>query len=324
MLVIEAGRFGGPEVLRARPVPDPVAGLGQVVVRVAAADVLLVDTFIRSGLGQDYFPIRPPYVPGNGVAGQVIAAGPGVDAAWSGRPVAVHTGGSGGWGGYAEQAVVPAGDLIPVPDGLGRPDAAALLHDGATAFGLLERVGVKPGEWVLVTAAAGGMGVLLVQLARAAGGRVIAAARGQRKLDAAREAGAEAAVDYSEPGWAGRVRELTGGHGVDVVFDGAGGGLGAAAFGITVPGGRFSAHGMSAGGFAGIGEREAKAREITVHGIGPYAPDEFRRLAAAALAGAAAGRIRPVIGQTFPLDRAADAHAALEARATMAKSLLLT
>ena len=220
MLVIEAERFGDPEVLHPRQVPDPEAGPGQVVVRVAVADVLLVDTFIRSGLAQDYFPIRPPYVPGNGVAGQVIATGTGVDQVWTAWPVVAHTGGSGGSGGYAEWAVVPADDLIPVPDGLGLPEAAALLHDGATAFGLLERVGVLPGERVLVTAAAGGMGVLLVQLARAAGGQVIAAARGRLKLDVASQAGAEAAVDYSEPRWADQVRELTGGRGVDVVFDG--------------------------------------------------------------------------------------------------------
>ena len=190
MLVIEAERFGDPEVLHPRQVADPEAGPGQVVVRVAVADVLLVDTFIRSGLAQDYFPIRPPYVPGNGVAGQVIATGTGVDQVWTAWPVVAHTGGSGGSGGYAEWAVVPADDLIPVPDGLGLPEAAALLHDGATAFGLLERVGVLPGERVLVTAAAGGMGVLLVQLARAAGGQVIAAARGRLKLDVASQAGA--------------------------------------------------------------------------------------------------------------------------------------
>ena len=325
VLVVEADRFGDPEVLKVRRVPDPAAGPGQVVVRVAAADVLFVDAVIRSGLGQDYFPIRPPYVPGNGVAGLVVATGEGVDPAWEGRAVVAHTGGTGGSGGYAEQAVIPVGDLVPVPDDprLGLTEAAALLHDGATAFGLTERVGVNPGEWVLITAAAGGMGVLLIQLARAAGGRVVAAARGKRKLDVAQEVGAEVVVDYSEPGWTEEVRHVTGNRGVDVVFDGAGGRLGGAAFEVTVPGGRFSAHGVSDGGFAGIGDQVAKTREITVHGIGRYAPADFRRLAAAALAEAAARRIRPVIGQTFPLERAGGAHAAMEARATIAKTLLV-
>ncbi len=90
MLVVEVSRFGGPEVLAARQVPDPVAGPGQVVVRTSAADVLLVDVMIRYGLGVDYFPIRPPYVPGNGVAGIVISAGDGVDSAWAGRAVVAH------------------------------------------------------------------------------------------------------------------------------------------------------------------------------------------------------------------------------------------
>jgi NADPH2:quinone reductase len=138
------------------------------------------------------------------------------------------------------------------------------------------------------------------------------------------DAGAEAAVDYSEPGWTERVRELTAGHGADVVFDGVGGRLGSAAFEVTASGGRFSAHGMSDGGFAGLDPGEAARRGVTVHGIGQHAPAEFRRLATAALAEAAAGRITPVIGQTFPLARAADAHAALEARAAVAKTLLLT
>ena len=302
MLVTEVGRFGGPEVLTPRRVPDPGAGPRQVVIQAAAADVLLVDAMIRSGRGVAFFPIRPPYVPGNGVAGFVIATGDDVDSAWAGRAVVAHTGGSGGSGGYAERAVVAADDLIAVPPGLGLREAAALLHDGATAFGLLELAAIKPGQWVLVTAAAGGMGVLLVQLARSAGGLVIGAARGRAKLEVVRAAGAEAAVDYSEPGWTTRVREVTAGHGADVVFDGAGGALGRAAFEVTAPGGRFSAHGMSDGGFARVDSGDAARRGITMHGIEPYEPAVFRRLAGAALTEAAAGRLRPVIGQTFPLD----------------------
>lgn len=325
MRVVEVLRFGGPEVLVPGQALDPTPGAGQVVVQVSAADVLFVDALIRYGLAVDYFPMRPPYVPGNGVAGRVISTGEGVDPTWIGRAVVTHTGESGGSGGYAEQAVAAVEDLITVPEGLGLRDAVALLHDGVTATGLLERIAVKPGEWVLVTAAAGGMGVLLVQLARAAGGRVIGAARGTRKLELVRDVGAEAVVDYSEAGWTDRVRELTEGRGADVVFDGAGGRLGGAAFEITAFGGRFSAHGMSAGGFADIDREEADRRAVTVHGIeeGQFSPADFRRLAAHALSEAAAGLIRPVIGQTFALAQAADAHAAMEARSTIGKTLLL-
>jgi NADPH2:quinone reductase len=323
--VVEVTRFGGPEVLVPGWAPDPVAGAGQVVVGVQAADVLFVDAVIRYGLGEGHFPVRPPYVPGNGVAGRVVSAGEGVDPGWVGRQVVVHTGGSGGSGGYAEQAVASAGDLVAVPEGVGPREAAALLHDGVTALGLMERVGVGPGEWVLVTGAGGGMGVLLVQLARAAGGRVVGAARGPRKLDVVRDVGAEAVVDYSEAGWAERVRELTGGRGPQVVFDGAGGRLGAAAFEVTVSGGRFSAHGMSDGGFAGIGPGEAVRRGVKVHGIEDvqFSPADARRLAGRALSEAAAGRLRPVIGQVFPLERAADAHAAMEDRTAVGKTLLV-
>jgi NADPH:quinone reductase len=324
MLVTEVSRFGGPEVLTPRRAPDPVAGPGQVVVRTAAADVLLVDTMIRAGRGVDYFPIKPPYVPGNGIAGLVISAGRGVEPSWIGRAVVAHTGGSGGRGGYAERAVVPAADLIPVPSGLRLADAAALLHDGSTAFMLIARVRIRPADWVLVTAAGGGMGVLLVQLARALGGRVIGAARGPAKLDLARNAGARAAVDYSEPGWTEEVRELTAGLGPDVVFDGTGGGLGRAAFEVTARGGEFSAHGTTDGYFTRIDPAEAARREITVHRLGDHDPVAFRAHATTALAVAAAGRVRPVIGQTFPLDRAVEAHAAIEARATLAKTLLFT
>jgi NADPH2:quinone reductase len=300
-----------------------VAGPGQVVVRAVAADVLFVDTLIRSGRGAGFFPIRPPYVPGNGVAGHVLSAGHGAGEA-AGRAVVAHTGGPGGCGGYAEQAVLPADDLIPVPPGLPLPAAVALLHDGSTAVGLLDRTAVKPGDWVLITGAGGGMGLLLIQLAQAAGARVIGAARGRAKLDLVRAAGAEAAVDYSEPDWTGQLRELTAGHGADVVLDGAGGPLGRAAFEVTAPGGRFSAHGMSAGGFAAVTPDEAGQRGITVSGIEPYDPAAFRARAATALAEAAAGRLTPVIGQTFPLAEAAGAHAAIEARSAVAKTILRT
>src|SRR5882724_7314317 len=237
MRVVQVRRFGGPEVLVPGEAPDPVAGAGQVVVDVTAADVLFVETQIRRGWGGEYFAVEPPYVPGDGVAGQVISVGEGMDPGWIGRRVVSRTGERGG---YAEQALVAADGLIPVPDGLGLPEAAALLHDGNTALILAEKAEIQPGEWVLVLPAAGGLGILLVQLAHAAGARVIGAARGKRKLDLARELGADVVVDYSEPGWVEGVRQASGGRGADLVFDGVGGEIGGAAFEVTAPGGRFS------------------------------------------------------------------------------------
>lgn len=322
MKVIQVAQFGGPEVLTVSESPDPAAGPGQVVVGVSAVDTLFVETQIRSGWGKEYFAPTLPYVPGGGVAGRVISVGAGVDAGWIGRAVAASTG---TYGGYAEQVAVPVEALIPVPDGLGPREAAALVTDGVTALAVLDGAQLNPGEWVLVTAAAGGFGSLLVQLAHAAEAHVIGAARGERKLARVRDLGADVVVDYSEPGWSDQVSEVTGGRGADVVLDGAGGEIGRAAFEVTARGGRFSAHGAPSGGFAAVDPAEAERRDITVRGIQhvQLAPEDRRRLAARALAEAAAGRLRPSIGQTFPLTQAADAHAAIESRRVVGKTLLL-
>ncbi|MGH4019371.1 MAG: zinc-binding dehydrogenase [Pseudonocardiaceae bacterium] len=133
-------------------------------------------------------------------------------------------------GGYADRAVVPEGQLIRIPAGVEQRDAVAMLHDGPTTLQLLDVAGVRAGDWVLVAAAAGGAGVLLVQLLHALGARVIGAARGERKLALVGELGAEAVVDYSEPGWTDRVRDTTGGRSADVILDGAGGPTGEQAF----------------------------------------------------------------------------------------------
>jgi NADPH:quinone reductase len=322
--VIEVRRFGPPDVLTVTEVPEPVAGPGQAVVAVRGAEVLFIDTAIRAGNAAQWFPIRPPYVPGNGVAGRVASVGDGVDPEWIGRDVIARPGGQGGSDGYAERVAVPAERLVAVEDGLDPGDAVAALHDGATALGLAAGTGFPAGGWVLITGAAGGLGLWLVQLAQAAGARVAGAARGQAKLDVIRKLGADLAVDYSEPGWREAVVEATGGTGPDVVFDGAGGRLGRAAFDITAEGGRFSAHGAPSGGFASIDPDQAGRRGITVRGIEQvqFGPGQHEALARRALAELSAGRIQPVIGLTVPLERAAEAHAAVEARSVVGKTLL--
>ncbi|MEV5576752.1 zinc-binding dehydrogenase [Spirillospora sp. NPDC052269] len=291
------------------------------MVGTSAADVIFLDTLLRSGAGKDYFPVRPPYVPGHGGAGLVIAVGEGVDPDWTGRRVAVGTSD----GGYAEQIAVSAEELASVPDGLGLSEAAALLHDGPTAVNITDAGEIKEGSWVLVTAAAGGTGALVVQLARAAGARVIAAARGARKLELAREVGAEEAFDYTEAGWTDRVRAVTGGNGVDVVFDGAGGQLGSQAFEAVAHGGRFVSYGTSSG-FAQVDPHTARqrgAQTISLMDLNNRAEGKTKELLDRALALAADGRIRPIIGQTFPLEQAGDAHAAIAARSALGKTLLV-
>jgi NADPH2:quinone reductase len=330
-LVIEVREFGGPEVLTPREIPEPDPGPGRAVIVAGVADVLHIDTVIRAGRAAQWFPVRPPYVPGTGVAGTVTSVGPGVDPGLVGRRVVAHTGETNGTGGYTERAVVAADRLVPIPDGVSLADAVAVLNDGATALGLLAGTEVRAGDHVLILGAAGGLGLLLAQLARARGGYVVAAVRvagsmhGDRKAEQVRAAGAGAVVDYSALDWPSRVVEVTGGSGPSVVFDGAGGSLGVEAFRITAPGGRFSAHGAASGGFAPVDPEEAGRRGITVRGIEQvqFGPGEHERYTGLALAEVAAGRMRPVIGQSYPLARAADAHRGLEGRSAVGKTLLI-
>jgi NADPH2:quinone reductase len=317
MRAVRVHEFGGPEVLRPDEIPEPVAGPGQVVVGLAVADVIFLDTLLRNGWGGEFFPRHPPYVPGGGGAGHVLSVGEGVDPAWVGRHVIGR-----GPEGYAEQVVFAADEIVAVPDGLGSAEAAAVLHDGATAVNLSRRVKVERGDWVLVTAAAGGAGSLLVQLMRDAGARVVAAARGERKLALARELGAEVTVDYSLDGWQDQVREATGG--VGLAFDGVGGALGKATFETVADGGRFVTYGSS-DGLADIDPEVASRRQVHVDNVLAAAPDPATvgEHLTEALALTAQGRIRPVISATYPLAEAARAHRSLEQRTTLGKSLLL-
>jgi NADPH:quinone reductase len=316
-------RWGGPEVLVTSEVPGPVARPGEVVIDVAAADVLWVETVIRQGRGGDYFDMTPPYIPGGGVSGRVRAVGDGVREVWIGREVAAHTPDGGG---YAERVAVQADRLSPVPDGLGLREAAALLADGLTAMALFQGLRIGAGDAVLVVGASGGLGIVSVQLARARGARAVALARDERKLARIRELGAVAVIDSDASDWVEQARAALGGNGADAILDNVGGRVGEAAFALIAPGGRFSAHGSPSGRFASIDPAEAERRGVSLRGIRhvqlPKA--ERKRLAEQALAEAAAGRIRPVIGQTFPLARAAEAHAAVERRDVFGKTLLLT
>jgi NADPH2:quinone reductase len=317
VLVVMLAEFGPPSVLVPTVLPDPVPGPGQVVVEAAFANITFVETQIRAGRPPN--PAMAPTLPavlGNGVGGVVSAVGEGADPALIGTRVVTSTGGSGG---YAQRCAVPADGLIPVPDPLPTDEAVALLADGRTALALADAAAPGPGETVLVEAAAGGVGSLLVQLAKRAGVRVVALAGGPRKLAAAGELGADLAIDYREPGWAEAVGREAGP--VDVVYDGVGGDIGRDAFSLLRPSGRYAGFGMASGSFAAI---PAAARPgITRLSIGPLSPGQSIQLTRRALDLAAGGALHPVIGQRFPLDRAADAHAAIEARATIGKTLLI-
>lgn len=320
MRAIEVRAFGGPDMLVLAERPEPVAGSGQVLIAVAAADIIYLDTLLRTGWGNERFPRPLPYVPGGGVSGTVIAVGEDVDAGWLGKAVVARVS-----GGYAEKALAAAEDLVEIPTGLGHETAAALIHDGVTALQFFALGEVQAGEWVLVTAAGGGAGSILVQLARRAGARVIAAARDEEKLKLARQLGAEIAVDYGQSGWADRVRVATGGAGLAAVFDGAGGALGREAFDAIAPTGRFVTYGTAGGELSNIDATAAKARGVRVINplLAPPRPKSMvLGLLREALALPAAG-IRPHVWATYPLERASDAHWALMHRRVVGKSLLV-
>jgi NADPH2:quinone reductase len=199
-------------------------------------------------------------------------------------------------------------------------DAVALLADGRTALALAGHADLEAGVTVLVEAAGGGVGTLLVQIARRAGARVVALASQPRKLALARDLGADVTVDYSQDGWERQVRALVGE--VDVVFDGVGGDIGLTAFSLLRAGGRFCPFGMASGSFAPVTPELAQAGQVAVRRGAGGSPDELTALARTALAEAAAGRLRPVVGQEFELADAARAHAAIETRQTVGKTLL--
>ena len=321
MQAIVMEEFGPPEVLVLREVADPVCGPGQVMIEVSFSSVTFVETQVRSGRAPHASMLpRLPAVPGNGVAGVVVAVGPGVGTPAIGARVVSTTGGTGG---YAQLVSVPADGVIPIPGEVALADAAALLADGRTALGLLDTATIEPGATVLVEAAAGGVGSLLVQLAKRAGAFVIAAAGDERKLELARSLGADVAIDYGRCSWTDEVTSAMNGARIDVVFDGVGGSIGRDAFDLLRPGGRLCKFGMASGSFAAISEQELTSRGVTQLRGSPPSPGEMSRLTARALADAGAGTLRPVIGQKVPLARAGDAHRAIEGRATIGKTLLV-
>jgi NADPH2:quinone reductase len=281
--------FGPPSVLVPGAADEPVAGPGQVVIEVAHANITFVETQVRAGRGP--FPVHLPMIPGNGVGGAV-----------DGRRVIASLGGSGG---YAERVAVSADALLDVPDGMALDDAVALLADGRTATMLFDAAAIEPGERVLVEAAAGGVGTLLVQLAKAAGATVVGAVGSEPKRAVVASLGAEAVL------YADAVGPF------DVVFDGVGGDLARSAFAQLADGGRLLSYGLASGTWAPVTAEEAAARGVTL--VQPNrSPEALRGYTERALTGG----LTPIIGQRFPLERAADAHAAMEARATTGKTLL--
>ena len=322
MKAIVVSKTGGPEVLELADHDPGAPGAGQVRIRVRAAGVNYIDVYFRTGL----YPRPLPFVAGLEGAGSVEALGPGVTSlavgdrvAWSSVPSS-----------YAEAVVAPVDRLVRVPAGIADDVAAAAMLQGMTAHYLCRATFVvKAGDTALVHAAAGGVGLLLVQMLHEIGATVIATCSTADKEKLAREAGADHVIRYTEGDFASEVRKLTNGRGVEVVYDGVGQSTFDASLRSLRPRGMLVLYGQASGPVPAFELRRLNdlgSLYITRPSLAHYTQDraELELRAGEVLGAIAAGRLRIRIGAEFALADAAAAHRALEGRATTGKVLLTT
>ena len=320
MQAIRMHQTGGPEVFALETLPDPAPAPGEVLIDVEAVGVNFIDCYHRSGL----YPQPLPFTPGVEGAGTVCALGTGVTdwqigdrVAWAGVP-----------GSYAERIVVPTDRLVPIPATLTAEQAAAALLQGLTARVLTtETCPLAPGDSVLIHAGAGGMGRLLIQLARARGARVITTVGHADKIPLARAAGAERVIDRRQEDVLAACRDWTAGKGVRAVFDG----IGEATFDTSLAAlarrGMLVLFGQASGPVPPVDPARLAAgslfltRPSLFHYIAE--PTALRAHATAVFTALAAGELQLLIHQTLPLSEAAAAHQALESGLTAGKLLLI-
>ncbi|ROP41248.1 zinc-binding dehydrogenase [Saccharothrix texasensis] len=316
MHAIVQHEFGPAENLRYERAQDPEPGAGQVRIAVSAAGVHLLDTSIRRGEHGGPFPLPSlPMTPGREVAGVVTALGGGVEPHWLGKRVVAHLGQASG--GYAEQAVANAASLHELPDHVSDDAAVAMIGTGRTAVGVLRVAELTPDDVVLVTAAAGGLGSLFVQEAKAIGAEVVGVAS-TAKLDLVRRLGADVVADYTRPGWDEGIGRVT------AVLDGVGGEAGRRSLELLGVGGRILLFGWSAGEPTAIDTSDLYRLGITASVVvGPrmMKGTSLRGLEELSMRALTEGRLIPLT-TTFPLSEAAEAHTALESRATVGKVVL--
>ncbi|HEY0837340.1 MAG TPA: NAD(P)H-quinone oxidoreductase [Azospirillum sp.] len=323
MTCVEISRPGGPEVLRATEREAPIPGPGEVLIEVAAAGVNRPDMLQRQGR---YDP--PPGasdLPGLEIAGRVVAIGEGVmDWGADDKVCALVAG-----GGYAQYCAVPAPQVLPIPKGLSAVEAAALPETFFTVWtNVFERGALKPGETLLVHGGSSGIGTTAIQLAKAFGARVFTTAGSADKCRACEELGADRAIDYKTEDFAAVIREATGGRGVDVVLDMVGGDYIARDIEIMAPDGRHVSIAFLNGPKVTLNFFPVMTKRLTLTGstLRARSVEEKGRIAAALREKVwpliEAGRIKPVIHATFPLARAAEAHALMESSTHIGKIVL--
>ena len=317
---IRIQQHGGPEVMSLGSAPDAAPGPGEALVRVEAAGVNFIDTYHRTGL----YPVPLPFTPGVEGAGVVEAVGAGVTDVAAGDRV--------GWvmqmGSYAETAVRPAAKLVRLPDGVTTTQAAAALLQGMTAHYLVRSTfRVQSGMPVLVHAAAGGMGLLLCQMCRALGARVFGTVSTEAKAKAARAAGADTVIRYTEQDFAEVIREELGDERLAVAYDSVGETTWRKSLSLLRPRGMLVLYGQSSGPVPPIDPlllSQHGSLFVTRPTLGDYAAttDELRWRAAEVLDSVASGKLQLTIDRELPLAQAAEAHRLLEGRATTGKLIL--
>lgn len=320
MKAIQMSQYGGPEVLQLREIQIGKPGKGQALVRVKAAGVNFIDVYQRKGI----YPVKLPYIPGLEGSGIVESVGEGVTNVKPGDRVAyVHEPGS-----YAELNLVQAEYLIPLPSELSFEQGAAFPLQGMTAHYLLHEFRkVKPNDVILIHAAAGGMGLLLVQWAKHLGARVLGTTSTAEKAKIAKDAGADEVILYTQKDFVTEVKRITNNHGADLIIDGVGkttftGNLEAAALR-----GNIVIFGAASGPADPISPNSLMSRSLTISGGTLFnyilSREELMKRAKAVMEGMLQGWLKLRMDHTFPLEKAAEAHQKLEGRKTTGKLLLI-
>ena len=321
MNAIRVHAVGGPEVLRLEDLPTPTPGRGEALVKIEAAGVTYTDIYTRMG----WTKTAVPFTAGVEGAGIVEALGPEVAGLKQGDRVAY----AGALGAYAEYAAVPAGRLVRLPGGTDAHTAAAAMLQGMTAHYLCHSTyPLKPGEAALVHAAAGGVGLLLVQMAKMLGARVIGTVSTEEKARLARDAGADEVIIYTKADFEAETKRLTGGRGVDVVYDSVGKTTFEKSLNCLVPRGYLALFGQASGPVAPFDPQVLNAKGslfLTRPTLGNHTAtsQELNERAGDVLGWVASGRLRLRIEATLPLAEAAEAHKRLAGRGTSGKLLLI-
>lgn len=299
--------FGPAETLVLEDIASPEPKKNEVLLQVHAAGVNFPDTLIIEGKYQFKPPF--PFSPGGEAAGVVGAVGEKVSHVKPGDRVMALT----GWGSFAEEVAVPGYSVMPIPDGMDFASAAAFgMTYGTSMHALKQRANLQPGETLLVLGASGGVGLAAVEIGKAMGAKVIAAASSEAKLEVAKAAGADVLINYSEGSLKDKLKEITGGQGVDVIYDPVGGDLFEEAFRSIAWNGRMLVVGFASGTIPSLPANLTLLKGASLVGVfwGSFAQRQPQDNAAnfqQLFAWFAEGRIKPLVSQTYPLEQAADA-----------------